>query len=390
MADLTNPPILDPRNEATLTTEAKLSAFQRSNGLINSINEGDPLDVLVRTQAYAGAELLYYVNKTPLAFAVKFLGLTGVTQSLGIKATVNLTIRLISARPSPFFLSSGFEVTGSNRTGNYSFYTVEDLTIPTGQTVGTVRAEAKEAGSAYNLSRGLIRSITQPIAFLASAINEEPAQGGLDPESSESAVDRQLAYLRRRAPISALDYEEEAQEVLGRGSRAKAIGLLGMDKATIEKGAVHLFLLSSSGVPANTAEIAKVNAALQSRIQLGTRLYISPIDILNITIEVIAGIEADSIPENVADSLWQVFQEFLDPQQYDPGVAVNNEELGHQLRFATGVKYLEEVFLNEDALPVAMPNNFTLPIAYGMIANLADENGAVYTAYRGNIDFDID
>lgn len=384
MADLTTPPVLDPRSEATLTTEAKLSAFQQSEGVINSINEGDPLDVLVRTQSYAGAELLFYANKTPLAFAVKFLALTGITRSEGTKATVTLTMRLVSARPGAFFLSAGFEVTGSNRTGTYSFYTTEDLTIEPGETSGTVLAEAKEAGSAYNLSRGLIRNVTQPIAFLASAINEEAAQGGYDAESTESAVNRQLAYLRRRSPISAVDFEEEAQEAMGYGSRAKAVGLLGRDKATFEKGAVHLFLLSSNKSPANNAEIAKVRAAIEPRIQLGTRLYVSPIDVEYINIEVIAGINADAVPDVVADSLWQIYQEFLDPLQYNPGTAVNNEELGHQLRFADGVSYLEEVFLNNEALPIAMPNDFTLPIAYGMVARLADENGVVYSIVRGS------
>jgi hypothetical protein len=385
MADILNPIVLDPRNEDTLANQAKSFAFQNSNGALNSFNDGDPNDVMVRTQAYTGAELLYYVNLLPLSFALRFLSLADVVKAEGNKAVADVTFTLVSARDADYFVQAGFELIASTTNGTLSFYTAEDLSIPAGSISGTVQVVAAEIGSKYNVSAGAISTFVQPIAYLRSVINSQPAQGGADPETDESVVQRGVAALRRRAPISESDFEEEAEKILGYGSRCKAVGLLGADKVTTERGAVHLFLLSNTGVPASSAEQKLVQSTISKSQAVGTRLYISPMEQLNIVGKIIATLSPGASPEDAADSLWEKFTAFLSPLSYTPGKTVDITEIGHQMRFSEGIASTETLYLNEDGLPVVLPNEWTLPVAWQLACELVDSTGAVYTLLRGDI-----
>ena len=383
MADLFSLPILDPRNEEQLTQEAKIYAFQVSGGAINSTNDGDPIDVLVRTQAYTGAELLFYVSQLPLSLAVKVLALTGAKQSPGTKARATVRFTLVAPRGTNFFIPAGFEVQGTSRKGTFSFFTVDSLTIIAGQQFGDAIVEAEFIGEDYNLSAGRINQITQPIAFLGSVSSLEASSGGFSGESTESAIARALAALRRRSPISESDFEEYAQELMGVGSRAKAIGLLGINKTSFEKGAVHLFLLSGDGNPANTALQTLVRNGITPKIQLGTKLHVSAMGILPITAEVLTAIEDGSDPEVVADGLWSTFLEYLNPLTFEPGASADPDEAGHQMRFSGGIEYIDEVYFNQQTIPVAMPNQYTIATPYSLVCRLTTSSGTAYTVLRG-------
>jgi Baseplate J-like protein len=258
------------------------------------------------------------------------------------------------------------------------------LTIPAGQQSGAVVVEAGDVGEGFNLPEGQIKQIAQPLAFLQSVVNTERVNGGTSPESESDWIARAFASLRLKAPISASDYEEFAQNILGVGSRAKAIGLLSGDTLRLEKGSVHVFCLSSSRVPANAAEIAAVRNALTPIIQLGTRLYVSPMQVVPINLSVIAKIEDNQSPDDVADNLWQVFNEVLDPTQYEAGAQLDPDEVAHSLRFAGGVKFLELVELNGDTLPIVLPNEYTLPTPYGAVFELVEPSGQIFTLIRGS------
>jgi hypothetical protein len=118
---------------------------------------------MLRGQAFSSAELLYRVNKLPLALVVKLLELTGVERSLGAAATVSLRFVLTAPRPIPFTVPKGFIVGSSS--GNKLFTTDELLIIPAGELGGDVTATATAIGTGYNLPAYQINQATQPLAF---------------------------------------------------------------------------------------------------------------------------------------------------------------------------------------------------------------------------------
>ena len=336
---------------------------------------------MLRSQAFAGAEVLYRVNKLPLALAVKLLELTGTVRNLGSSAIAQLTFYLSAPRTTPFVIPEGFEVVGGS--GQFSFKTEAVLTIPAGASSGTVSAIAANVGSQYNLPAYTINQITQPLAFLASVTNIEPSQGGAEAETVEAAISRGLVALRSRNPVSAVDFELRAQEIMGSGSRAKAIGLLAPDKVTRQPGAIHLFLLSPSAEPANPAIINRVFSGISDSLMLGTSLYVSPMDLMPVEARIIVKIQAGANPNTVVSDLWAAYQEYLSPAAYEPGETLLIKEVEHSLRFVAGIDYIEELQLNDLSQNIPMTTDYTLPEAFSMRVSLIDTAGNIVELMRG-------
>lgn len=373
--------ILDPRNEEDLVSRCQVAVSNASNGTLNDFSENSPVAALIQGQAFAGAELLYYVNQLPLALVVDFLKVTGVTRSLGTKAKATLTFSISSPQSVAFTIPQGFEVVDSS--GNYSFFTDALLTIPAGLVSGSVTATAENAGSIYNLPAYTLTGITQPLTFLAGVANIEAANGGTDEESQTSTIEKALNKLRLRNLVSATDYEDAAEEILGEGSRCKAVGLLNAARNKEELGAVHLFLLNANQLPANSAQLLQVRQELSPNIQLGSSLYTSPMELLNVSGELVAKLAPGADPETVVNDLWEAFQSYLNPSTYplDQDVVLN--EVEYVLRATEGIKDIQSLILNGQASNIPLPNNWTLPAAYSLYIRLSTDKGVSYDSLRG-------
>lgn len=376
-------PTIDDRSEEQLYLTARDLVTSLSGGQLNDFTDGSPLNTLLRAQAFAGAEFLWRVNKLPLALIVQFLALAGVERNLGAKATVALTFTLAAARSSPFTIPQGFEVVTAS--GSTKFFTKENLVIPAGNLSGTVDAEAEGIGAQYNVPAYSLNRITQPLAFLGSVINTEPAQGGADAEAVETAINRGLTQIRTRNLVSEFDFEEAAERLMGAGSKAKAIGLLGVDKATETPGAVHVFCLAPGGEPANIAVINTVRNGLAESVLLGTTLHVSPMEILEVTVDVYAKISNDYTADIVADNLWAVYASYLEPSIQTPGATLHVEEVRHQLRFTPGVVLLDYILLNDNPNNIDMPELYTVPVAAAMRLFMANEDGNIFQLVRGSL-----
>ena len=381
--DLYLPPI-DNREEETLYAQAVDIVGAESQGQLTDTSDGNPLGVLLRGQAFTGAEFLYQVNKIPLAIIVQFLSLAGVERSLGQKASGNVTFTLTAARTVPFTIPQGFEVTTTN--GQQRFFTKTQLVIPAGQNQGSVTVEAEETGSEYNVGAYTVSRFVQPLTFLASVINTQPIQGGASAEPVEDAINRGMAEIRRGNLVSEIDFREAAEQAMGSGSRAKAIGLLGGDKITITPGAIHVFCLAPDGEPASSALLNVVSSALDERRLLGTTLHVNPMDISPIDVKIYANTTGDVDAETIGNDLFTAFESFLNPTAYEPGDTVLIEEVRHQLRFVEGISHIDYILLNEEVLNIAMPNDYTIPVARSLSATLINPEGVTVEVARGLLD----
>lgn len=376
--------ILDERQEEQLVSQAQLRVFNASGGTLNDFSENSPVAALIQGQAFAGAELLYYINKLPLALVIDFLKVTGVERSLGSKAVVSLTFTLTNPLATSFIIPEGFEVL--DETGNLSFFTDSQLIIPPGLVVGTVSATAQNVGSTYNLPAYYITGLPQPLTFLAGVTNTLPSAGGTDAETEVQTITRALDKLRLRNLVSASDYEQAAQDILGVNSRCKAIGLLGPNKEAEVLGAVHLFLLNTDGSPATPAQLTQVKSELSTRIQLGSSLYVSPIELIEINATLICRLVEGREPEEVADELFAAYSEALDPRNYPIGQDIVLNEIEYVLRLTGGIKDIELLELNDESLNIPLPNEYTLPVAQSLIIQFVRQDGVIYEANRGQLD----
>jgi len=375
-------PVIDDRSEEQLVQQASAVVAQVSGGALNDFTDSGPLGVLVRSQAHVGAELLYRVNKLPLALAVQFLSNAGVQRRLGTKAQASLTFSLTAALSTPFTIPAQFEVVAQG--GSVSFYTNTALTIPPGATQGNVSATSQLPGSAYNVAPFTLTQITLPLAFLAGVVNVQAAAGGSDEESLDETIQRGVVGLRTRNPVSADDFRYLAEQSLGSGGRAKAIGLLGADAITRQPGAVHVFLLNALGVGANPAQVQTVATTLRAKIMLGTALYVSPMPTVNISVVVFGQINSLVTAVEATDALWQAFQTYLSPRAYEPGSALRISELRFRLRQVLGMDGIDFLTINAGSIDVPLPTAFTAPLAFSLLAKLTDTDGTVTELLRGS------
>lgn len=376
-------PVLDPRNEFSLARDAEIVVFNKSDGLLNDFSDGSVAGALIQGQAWAGAEFLYYANRNLPALVIEFLKNIGETRSLGKKARASVTFSLTAIREQPFTIPANFEVKATVRNKTYSFFTESIVQIPPRTASITVDVVAAEEGPEYNVPRFTIKEFTQPLNFLASVINPSPAEGGLNAESEEAFIARAIERLSLRNPVSAADFEKRAKAVLGEGSVAKAIGLLAANRVTKEPGAVHLFLLNSNGEPANSAQLNQVQAEISQKLMLGTALYVSPMELKEISGEVTAKLNPGEDPDVVADELWTAFQDYLSPTKFPVGSSVIRSEAIYNLRLTGGVDYINQLRLNGELLDVPMPNQWTSPVAYSLLMNLVTDTGLTFELVRG-------
>lgn len=374
-------PLLDPRNERQLVEQGLVRVYSASGGQINDFSSSSVARSLVEGQAFAAAEMLYYLNKLPLALALQFLKIAGVERKLGTRAIATITFTLSASLSTPFILPQGFQVLDS--TGKSSFTTDAALTIPAGTISGTATATCEQLGRSGNVPAYRLIRFTQPLAFLASCTNVDPATGGTNEETVDQAIVRGLTAIRRRNLVTGDDYEQEALAVLGDGSVAHAIGLLSGDKISYELGAVHLFCLNATGAVPNSAQLNQVQETLAQKIQIGTSLYVSAIELLNVDSDLTAKLAVGQDPNQAAAELWAAFQDYLNPTKFRVGESVLLKEVEYALRLTGTIANIQALTLNGLGTNLAMPYRYSLPNAHSLYCQLVDATGTVYRILRG-------
>lgn len=331
----------------------------RSNGLINDRAPHAPTVVLTDVFEFVRLELEYAMDKIADKAATRHLQTCGIQRRLGRKAQVTLTFTLTTTL-AQFVLSAGYMVQGD---GGIEFFTDTDV-VATNTSSFTVTATAKEVGTKYNVARYTLDTLSQTRAFLASVTNQEAAAGGLDAETEEEAKARGFQSIRRKRGtlISVDDFEQYAQEILGLGSVAKAIGLLTPDKQSKQPGFVHVFCLNSDGAQLNEAQ----RFALQSEMNLQIPVFIrdvegekiktlasgvtvSSIELYPLELQVIATLIAGDNPQVRANAINDALTKFLEPGRLPLGETIVLYSMVSVIQNA-GVRDVQSVMVNVTSL----------------------------------------
>ncbi|NDC40619.1 MAG: hypothetical protein EBZ77_03570 [Chitinophagia bacterium] len=375
-------PTLDPRTEATLVEYALDRVYTASGGTLNSFAASSPARALIEGQAFAGAELLYYLNQLPEAMALAYLQIAGIQQILGTSAIATLTFTLTAPLTTAYTIPIGYEVSTS---GNLKFTTDTNLIISAGNISGTVTATAAAIGSTYNVGAYTITRLSQALAYLASVTNTEPASGGTDGETVDQTKSRAFAAIRRRGLISADDYEEETRSLLGPGSIAKAIGNLAADKVSTRAGSVHVFCLNPDGQTLSTAQLGTIQAALQAKSNITIAVYTSSVDVQDITVRVVAKLPSGQNPQTLADDINDKLSAYLKPGNLPLGETILVKELEYLVRLS-GVETVQSVILglvnqSQLAANLALPYSYSAGNMLDLVVELVDGSSIFSYAY---------
>jgi hypothetical protein len=375
-------PVIDNRNDELLLQQAIGTASNASRGALNDFSENGPLFALLQAQVFSTGELLYHTNKLPEVAVYELMKLLGVERRVGTFARVTIEFRLNQSRTQQFVINSGFELRSRN---NLKFYTDSLLVIPPGNLTGTVTATAELEGSSHNVDAFTITNFTQRLSGLQSVTNPQQATGGSDEEPLKDYIDRVLTSIRVRNPVTAGDFERLAEGIMGPGSRAKAIPTMDGDRRLNIPGAFHVFCLAEEGVPANDALISEVGVRLQNDTYIGTTAYVSPMELRDVTVSVVARLSQAENPTIVADRIFNSFRSYLSPTNFNPGDAILIQELAFRIRQTQGLDFIDDFFLNGENKNIALLD-FELPFAKSMQITLVDSNSQVFETARGDLD----
>jgi uncharacterized phage protein gp47/JayE len=353
-------PIIDDRSETDLVERAIARVYQESGGKINDFSTSSPARALIEGQAFAGAELLYRVNKLPEAVAIEYLKIAGIQRRLGSASQTTLTFTLTAALSGAFTIPAGYQV--RNISTRINFATDAVLVIPAGQISGTVSATCTQTGSKGNFAAYTLRELTQPLAFLGSVTNTVPATGGTDAETMDEVKSRAFAAIRRRGLVSADDYQEETRALLGVGSVAHCIGNLAADGISYRLGSVHVFCLNKDGSLLNPPQLSEVQAALQRRSHVSIAVYTSNVALFEIDLYVIAKLIPGTNPQTISNAIYQSLKDYLSPGKLPLGETIVLKELEYLVRNA-GVEYVQSVTMGEHLLSRSS-TNLKLPQPY--------------------------
>lgn len=358
------PPKIDPRNERELVESALLRTYERSGRTLNDFSLGSPVRVLTEALAFCYAELLYYTNKLPLAIAIQFLQLAGIQRRLGAYSQVELTFTLSQSLSEAYLIPKGFTVLTTSR--DLKFKTDEQLVLDAGEISGVVSATCTSLGSVGNVASGEIDSPLQNLPYLDSATNLEPSTGGQDSENLNELKSRAFKAIRRRGLITAKDFEEEAQRLLGGGSIVKAIPNLAKDGVSKLPGSAHLFVLRLNGTPLNDAELKSVRNALETYTPLGIALFVSNAESEDFECRIFANLLPGVNPDSTALACKKRLTSFLSPSANSLGAPVLVDDIRFIARASGGVDFIEYTELNNRGINL----NPTKPWAWLRLAKL--------------------
>ncbi len=280
---------LDPRNEAELVQAAARRIYEASNATLNDFSSGSPIVALLEGQAFAQAEFLQFANQFPESVLVEWIGpFLGAQRRTGTGALVNVTFT-IDPRDDQFDVFPGYQVgTNPNLTNGEQvvFVTTNRLTIPAGQSTGTVAAISVFRSTAANVAPNTITRSLTSLAGVVSINNAEAASGGQDPELLSEVKERFFSLIRRRNPVSAEDWTDFFSDALGPGAACTVLprrsekGVYRYEEDYVKAApAVSFFVLNPDGSPITSAQQGALSNLLRWALPVEFIGYVYPMEV---------------------------------------------------------------------------------------------------------------
>jgi hypothetical protein len=244
---------------------------------------------------------------------------------------------------SGFTIPAGTQVAVA-RSGNdlVAFEVIEDVTLPNGETTGTIYLLAVEPGSSGNELTGAAELI-DALVFVDSIEIVGESSGGQD----EEPIDDYLLRLRDRlqiateTPITPADFQTIARTFHPFVGRAVARDGYDPDTETDEnERMISLAVTDADGEPLTSGQKTDVSETLESLREVNFVVHVIDADYTEIDVEVEFVALPGFDPAAVRDAVDAELTGYLSPSQWGrriPGAG----EYSEPIEFTTTVRYLE-------------------------------------------------
>ncbi len=347
---------LDSRNTEALVRALQTRIFLESGGTLNDFTPASPLAAITEGQAFAQAELLYYLNNLPEAFSLQWLRQLGVQRKIGSRALVDVTFYKVAGYQRVLIIPKGTKLIAN---GGQVFTTLAEVRITEENFSFTVSCQSERWGESYNVPAGEINKIEKNFAGLEFLRNEQPAVGGTDTESVSEMKSRAFEVLSRRNLTTATDFENEVRTLVPESSIVKVLTYeerFALDDRL--SGNVVICAGDEDGGELSSSNIAYLINSMKPRITIGTNIsFISPeIVPVDLTVEILydpntLDVGTDFLAFQILDKM----RSYLSPVNLPLGSDLEHQEalkLLYDLDFVKSVNNLTIKSMVKDSLSI--------------------------------------
>lgn len=346
---------LDSRNTPELLRAIQTRINLESEGKLNDFTPASPLSAITEGQAFAQAELLFYLNNLPEAFTLQWLRNLGVQRKLGSRAYVDVTFLKVPGFNGVVVIPAGTKVTADT----LNFLTLEEVRILPGEAGKTVACRSEKWGSIYNVGSNLINKIERNFVGLQSLTNTSRADGGTDLESVDEMKVRAFSLLGRRNLTTSGDFESEFRNFAPAAAFVKALTYeerFALDKAL--SGSVVLVAGDENGQKLPNAVLSEAIRSLRPKVTLGTNLSVIAPDL--IPVDVVIEVTYDprrftGSSDSYASELFSVVNRAIGLEFTPLGQPLDYQRVSREvynLEFVSGITTLDLKLMTKNPLEI--------------------------------------
>ncbi len=323
---------LDSRNTSALVRAIQTRINLESGGELNDFTPASPLAAISEGQAFAQAELLYYLNNLPEAFSLQWLRQLGIQRRIGARALVDVTFYKAPGYNRVVIIPSGTRVYANN---GLVYLLLEEVRILESEDSITAICRSEKWGSVYNVGEGEINKIERSFIGLDFLRNNSAAAGGKDLESVNAMKQRAFEVLSRRNLTTALDFENEVSILAPEASLIKVLTYEERYQlSSVLSGNIVICAGDENGRELSETTLQYVIESIRNRVTLGTNISILPPEIIPIDIVIEVYYDPNEISGNIdsrSNEILTALQEYINPNNLLLGSSLSYQDILRKL-----------------------------------------------------------
>jgi hypothetical protein len=299
-----------------------------SGGELNDFTPASPLAAISEGQAFAQAELLYYLNNLPEAFSLQWLRQLGIQRRIGAKALVDITFYRTPGYNRVVVIPQGTKVFANS---GLEYEILEEVRILESEDSSTVICRSNKWGSVYNVSAGEINKIEKAFVGLDFLRNNSDAAGGKDLESVNAMKQRAFEVLSRRNLTTSSDFENEVSVLAPEASIVKVLTYEERYQlSSALSGNIVICMGDESGNALSDTTLQYVVESIRNRVTLGTNISILAPEIIPIDAVIEMYYDPAEITGNTdlrSNEILQALQDYINPLNLPLGSDLSYQDL---------------------------------------------------------------
>lgn len=283
-------------------------------------------DALLQAASWMTGHLAGAINRLPSSVFEGLLQLLRINRVTGVAASGSVTVTTTNSFGHTLPVGTRLGYYDNADPDNpilYTFDTVEELTIPLGQTSGSTQVTAALIGQYPALPAGTPLQVLTPTSFVQSATLATNLNPGTDGETDDEYFGRAVSILNSYSSALVLpaQYEQYLLSNYTSVFRCKAFTRVNPVNNNftdaLENGYLTVYACGPDGASIAPAAVTAIEQDLTNRSVAGLSIALRHPTIVPVTLATTVAYKVGSIPSVVKAAVEQALNEYLHPDWWD-------------------------------------------------------------------------